>query len=71
MRKIFTNSKQANRSSAYSKAPSFRGQSNSRKLKREDLQPTKPKTFGCQKRKQTITNKGRFAAWVKTIFHIS
>lgn len=70
MRKIITNSKKANRSSAYSKGPSFRGQSNRRKRKRAYLQPAESRTFGFPKKKQTITVKGRFKTWVKTIYHI-
>lgn len=69
MKRKFTESKKANRSSAYSKGPNFRGQSEIRKRKRTSLQPSVPKTFGLSIRTQAIKIRETFREIVKTIFH--
>ena len=68
MKRKFTESKKANRSSAYSKGPNFRGQSTRRKSKRASLQTSVPKTFGFAIRTQAIKIKEKFRTIVKTIF---
>lgn len=70
MRKVFTDSKQANRSSAYSKAPGFSGQTSRRKHRRAHLQPAEPRPFGAPKKAQAIKVKERFRTYIKTIYHM-
>lgn len=69
MKKIHTQSKAANRCSAWHKGPSFRGQSAMRRSKRQWQQPKTFRTFGQQVRTQAIKIREKFRTYVRTIFH--
>lgn len=68
MKRIHTQAKKANRSSAYQKSGSFREPSESRKAKRAPFHKVK-RLFGLQKRTQAIEIRKKFRTFIKTIFH--